>query len=38
MTITHTRMGNGYTVEMSPDELREDLLAGHSSAGRRVSA
>ena len=30
-----TRMGDGYTVEMTPDELRADLVAGSEDAARR---
>ena len=30
-----TRMGDGYTVEMTQDELRTDLVAGSQDAVRR---
>ena len=30
-----TRMGNGYTVAMSPDEVRTDIVAGSEDAARR---
>jgi dimethylamine--corrinoid protein Co-methyltransferase len=33
--MINTRMGDGYTVELSPDQLRADLVAGSEDAARR---
>jgi dimethylamine---corrinoid protein Co-methyltransferase len=35
MTTITTRMGDGYSVEMTADEVREDLIAGSADAARR---
>lgn len=35
MTDIHTRMGDGYDVELSPEELREDLKAGSADAAKK---
>ena len=31
----HTRMGDGHRVELTPDELRRDILQGSEHAARR---
>ena len=35
MTTILTRMGDGYAVEMTPQELREDLQAGSADAAKK---
>src|SRR5450756_923868 len=35
MSTIKTRMGDGYTVEMTRDELRDDLLAGSADASKK---
>ena len=35
MTTIGTRMGDGYVVELTPDELRHDLVEGSEDAARR---
>lgn len=35
MTTVLTRMGDGYTVEMTPEELSDDLLAGSADAAKK---
>lgn len=35
MASIQTRMGAGYSVKMTPEEVREDLLAGSADAARR---
>jgi len=35
MASIQTRMGDSYSVEMTPEEVREDLLAGSADAARR---
>jgi dimethylamine--corrinoid protein Co-methyltransferase len=35
VTSIHTRMGDGYSVEMTPDEVRADLQAGSEDAAKK---
>jgi dimethylamine--corrinoid protein Co-methyltransferase len=35
VTTIQTRMGDGYSVEMTPEEVRADLVAGSEDAARR---
>lgn len=35
MSLISTRMGDGYAVELTPEELRADLVAGSEDAARR---
>ena len=35
MTTILTRMGDGYAVEMTPEEVREDLAAGSADAAKK---
>ena len=36
MTDIITRMGDGSTVELTPDQLREDILEGSEAAARKA--
>ena len=34
--MIHTRMGDGHRVELTPDELRRDIVQGSEVAARRA--
>ncbi len=35
MSRIRTRMGDGYVTELTPEELRDDLIAGSADAAKR---
>ena len=35
MTPITTRMGDGYRVEMTPDEVKQDLIDGSADAAKK---